>query len=70
MSSCLDDGDFGAADRATTEGADFAAAKSDDTVTSGVDGVVAADAGADATAFAEADLADDDLADFDFLTTE
>ena len=70
MSNCLNDGNFGAADRAAAEGADFAATKSNDAVTSGVDGVVAANAGADATTFAEADLADDDLADFDFLTTK
>ena len=59
-----------ATDRATTEGADFTTAKRHNAVFGGVDGVVAADAGANATSFTKTDLADDNLTDFDFLPTK
>ncbi len=66
----LFDGDFGAADRTTAEGADFAAGHFDDAVTRSMDGEVTAKFGAVTSALALADLAYDNLTGFDCLTTE
>ena len=66
---CLDDSNFGAADAAAGEVADFAAGEGDNTVTGSVDGEVTAQLGAVAGALRQADLADDYLADRDFLAT-
>ena len=66
----LDDGDFSAGDAFAGEGAEAASRVFDDAIAVSMDSKVAADFGADTTSFSHTNLADNDLADFDFLTTE
>ncbi len=65
--SRLFDGNFGTANAFAAEGAYFAAGHFDDAVFCGMDGEVAADSRPFTGALGKADLADDDLADFDGL---
>lgn len=66
----LDDSDFSTGHAAAAVGADFAGRVFDYTVTVSVDRKVSADLGADATALAHTDLANDDHADFDLLAAK
>lgn len=65
----LYDGNFGAADAAAGEAADFAALEGDNAVTGGVNREVAAQFGAVSSTLGQADLADDDLSGVDLLAT-
>jgi hypothetical protein len=64
------DGNFGTSDCFTSEEADFAVTELDHAVTGGVNGEVTAQLGAITGALSQADLADDNLADFDFFATK
>jgi hypothetical protein len=64
------DGNFGADNRFATKEADAALLESDDAVTGGMNGEVAADFSADAGALGHADLTDNNLAGLDFLAAE
>jgi hypothetical protein len=64
------DSDFSATNGLTGEEADFAVTELDHTVTGGVNGEVTAQLGAITGALSQADLADDNLADFDFFATK
>lgn len=66
----LFDGDFGAGDGSTGERPIAALLELYGAVPHGVDRIVAAEHSAYARALAHTDLADDDLAGFDFLTTK
>lgn len=65
----LEDDDFGAGHGTAAEGTDAALLEGDDAVAGCVDSEVAADEGALTGALVHPDLAYDDHAGFDFLTT-
>jgi hypothetical protein len=65
----LFDGDFGAGDSFAGKTANTAGVELYDAINSCVDGIVAAKARAFAGALGKADLADDNLANFNFLAT-
>jgi hypothetical protein len=66
----LYDGNFDTCNAAATKCADLASFVGYDAVFVGMDGEVAADFGANTAALSHADLADDYLADFNFLATK
>jgi hypothetical protein len=70
MANILLDGNFSTLNCLTGEEFDAADAEFHDTIAGGVNRKVTGQAGADAGALRQADLTDDDLADFDLLAAE